>query len=215
MTKREPAIRNQRWTAYSLSAYACSYYSIVETTMFEVSFKIQHDCPYTRFSMKHPDIRIVEWCNNKVHVMEIECPDIETFAGIEGDLNDLLVWKGGKILKKSFLKGDLQVILKTCRCGKISPNVSDIIERNSALLMEPEVYYGGWEEYTVIGFRDGDYKKLFEELGELGPVQILKKQIANEKSLRRHVRNFSQQRLLGAHRETAQLTDGGVGLRLL
>jgi predicted DNA binding protein len=134
--------------------------------------------------MKHPEIRIVEWCNNKTHVMEVECPDIETFTEIEGDLNELLLWKGGKVLKKSFLKGDLQLILKTCRCSKIAPNVSDVIEGNSALVIPPDVYFGGWEEYRVIGFRDSDYKKLFEELSELGPVEILRKRIVAEKSLR-------------------------------
>jgi predicted DNA binding protein len=157
---------------------------VVDPTLFDVTFKIQHDCPYTRFSMKHPEIRIVEWCNNKIHAMEIECPDIETFTRIEKDLNELLLWKGGKVLKKSFLKGDLQLIIKTCRCGKLSSNVADVIEGNSALLMMPEVYFVGWEEYRVIGFRDSDYKRLFEGLGELGPVEVLSKRIANERGLR-------------------------------
>ena len=87
--------------------------------MFEVSFKVQHDCPYTRFTMKHPDVRMIEWCNNKIHVMEVDCPDIETFTRIEPDLSELLLWKGGKVLKKNFLSGNLQLIVKTCRCCKI------------------------------------------------------------------------------------------------
>lgn len=134
--------------------------------------------------MKHPEIRIVEWCNREVHVMEVECPDIETFSRIEKDLNELLIWRGGRVLKKSFLKGDLQLILKTCRCNKISPNVSDVIEANSALAVPPDVYFGGWEEYRVVGFRDSDYKRLFEGLSELGPVEILAKRVVPEKSLK-------------------------------
>jgi predicted DNA binding protein len=116
--------------------------------------------------------------------MEVECPNIEAYSRIEADLNELLLWKGGKVVKKSFLKGDLQLIVKTCRCGKISPNVSDVIEGNSALSVPPEVFFGGWEEYKAIGFRDSDYKKLFEELSELGPVQIVNKRVVPEKSLR-------------------------------
>jgi predicted DNA binding protein len=152
--------------------------------MFEVTFKIQHDCPYTRFSMKNPDVKVIEWCNNRIHVMEIDCPDIETFTRIEKDLSDLLLWKGGKVLKKSFLDRNLQLILKTCRCNKISPNVSDVIERNSCLGIPPDIYYGGWEEYRVIGFRENDYKKMFHELSQLGPVEILEKRVLPEKSLR-------------------------------
>jgi len=152
--------------------------------MFEVSFKVQHDCPYTRFSKKHPEVRLVEWCNNRIHVMEVDCPDIETFTMIEKDLTELLLWKGGKILKKNFLDRNLQLIVKTCRCSKISPNISSIIEKNSCLHIPPESYYGGWEEYRVMGFRESDYRRMFRELGELGPVQILQKKALPEKSLR-------------------------------
>ena len=152
--------------------------------MFEVSFKVQHDCPYTRFTMRHPEVRMVEWCNNRTHVMEIETPDIKTFTMIEQDLQELLSWKGGKILKRNFLEGNLQLILKTCRCGKISPNISDVIERNSCLLIPPEIFSDGWEHYRVIGFREADYKKMFQELTALGPVHILEKKVLPDKSMR-------------------------------
>jgi predicted DNA binding protein len=36
----------------------------------------------------------------------------------------------------------------------------------------------------VIGFREADYKRMFQELSELGPVQILEKKVLPEKSLR-------------------------------
>lgn len=152
--------------------------------MFEVSFKIQHDCPYTRFTMQHPDVRLVEWCNNRIHVMEVDCPDIETFTRIEKDLEALLLWKGGKILKKNFLDRNLQLIVKTCSCSKIASNIADVIERNSCMWMPPEIYFGGWEEYKVIGFRESDYKKLFQKLGELGPIQIVEKKVLPEKRFR-------------------------------
>ena len=152
--------------------------------MFEVTFKIQHDCPYTRFSMKNPDVRVVEWCNNRIHVMEVDCPDIETFTRIEKDLSDLLLWKGGKVLKKNFLDRNLQLILKTCCCSKISPNITDVVEKNSCLEIPPETFHGGWEEYRLIGFRESDYKRMFQELSRLGPVQIIEKKVFPEKSLR-------------------------------
>jgi len=152
--------------------------------MFEVAFKIQHDCPYTRFTVKHPEVRITEWCNNRIHVMEVDVPDIETFTRIEPDLNELLLWKGGRILKKNFLTGNLQLIVKSCRCGKMRLNISDIVERNSCLMIPPEVFYGGWEEYRVVGFRDSDYKKMFQELERIGQVRIVQKRVASEKSIR-------------------------------
>ena len=152
--------------------------------MFEVSFAVQHECPYTRFTVKHPEVRMTEWCNNRIHVMEVDVPDIETFTRIESDLNELLLWKGGRILKKNFLAGNLQLIVKSCRCSKIRPSITEIVERNSCLSVPPEVYYGGWEEYRVIGFRDNDYKKMFQEIEHVGPVKIIQKRIASEKSIR-------------------------------
>jgi predicted DNA binding protein len=152
--------------------------------MFEVVFGVQHDCPYTRFTVKHPEVRMTEWCNNRIHVMEVDVPDIETFTRIEPDLNELLLWKGGRVLKKNFLAGNLQLIVKSCRCSKIRPSVTEIVERNSCLSIPPEVYYGGWEEYRVLGFRENDYKKMFQELEQVGQVRIVQKRIASEKSIR-------------------------------
>ena len=152
--------------------------------MFEVEFKLQHDCPYTRFSMKHPEVRLVEWCNNNIHVAEVDCADIETYTRVEPDLKELLLWKGGRVLKKNFLEGNLQLIVRTCICRKISPNVLGVVEKHSSLIVPPEVYYGGWEEYRVIGFRENDYKLMFEELNRLGPVQIMRKTVIPDRSIR-------------------------------
>jgi len=157
---------------------------MTDSAMFEVDFKLQHDCPYTRFSMKHPEVRLVEWCNNKIHVAEVDCADIETYATVEPFLRELLLWKGSKILKKNFLGGRLQLIVRTCVCRKTSPNILDVVEKHACLIVPPEVYYGGWEEYRVIGFRENDYKLLFEELNRLGPVQILRKRVVPDRSIR-------------------------------
>jgi predicted DNA binding protein len=134
--------------------------------------------------MKNPDVRLVEWCNNRIHVLEVDCPDIETFSRVEKDLNELLIWKGGKVLKKNFLDKNLQLIIKTCRCGKISTNIADVVAKHSFLSMPPEMYYDGWEHYKVVGFREADYKRMFQELSTLGPIQIIEKKVLPEKSLR-------------------------------
>jgi len=152
--------------------------------MFEVSFRVQHECPYVRFSTKHAKVRMVEWCNNKTDVLEIECPDIETFSKIERDLHELLCWRGGKVLKKTFYERDLQVITKTCCDSKISPSISGVIEKNCFLEIPPIVYYDGWEEHRVMGFREGDYKKMFQELNDMGPIEILQKKVVSGKSIR-------------------------------
>ncbi|MCJ7455469.1 helix-turn-helix domain-containing protein [Candidatus Bathyarchaeota archaeon] len=152
--------------------------------MFEVSFRARHECPYVQFSMKHPEVRILEWCNYRIDVLEIACPDIETFSSIGADLQNLLSWKGGKVLRKSFFERNLQVIVKTCRDSKIKTSISGVVEENSCFEIPPTVYHNGWEERRIIGFRESDYKKLFRALNDLGPVEILQKKAIAERSIR-------------------------------
>jgi hypothetical protein len=151
--------------------------------MFEVSFRAQHECPYIHFSVKHPEVKIAEWCNRKTDVLEVDCQSLEEFNKIEPDLQSLLLWKGARILKKTFGERNIQVITKTCRDTKISTTISGVIVRNSCLAIPPVVYHGGWEIHRVIGFREADYKKLFRDLSKLGPVEILGKKLSAEKSI--------------------------------
>jgi len=152
--------------------------------MFEISFRARHECPYVQFSTKHPEVRILEWCNLSTDVLEIACPDIETFTTIGPDLDGLLSWRGGRVLKKNFLERNLQVIVKTCRDSKIKPSISGVVQKNSFLEIPPIVYHDGWEERRVIGFREADYKRLFRGLSSLGQVEILEKKVLAERSIR-------------------------------
>jgi predicted DNA binding protein len=151
--------------------------------MFEVTFKAKHECPYVHFSLKHPDVRIVEWCNRRTDVLEVECNDIETFNRIEPDLQTLLLWKGGRVLRKTFRERNIQVITKTCKDSRISPSVSGIIEKNSFLEVPPVIYHDGWETHKAIGFRDNDFKKLFKDLNNLGSVEVVRKRVYPEASM--------------------------------
>jgi len=172
----------RRMPAEALSVKFIPYLWMIR--MFEIHFRAQHDCPYVVFSMKHPDVRMVGWCNDRTDVLEIECPDIETYTRIEPDLEELCAWGGSKVLKKTFGKRNLQVVMKTCRCSKIPTNITETLEKNSCLSIPPDVYYGGWEEHRIVGFRETDYKKLFQDLSKIGPVQILEKKVIPERSIR-------------------------------
>jgi hypothetical protein len=59
-----------------------------------------------------------------------------------------------------------------------------VVEKNSCLVIPPVTYYGGWEHYRVIGFRESDYKKMFQDLNRLGPVEIMQKRLVPGKSIR-------------------------------
>jgi hypothetical protein len=151
--------------------------------MFELTFRAKHECPYLHFSERHPEVRIAQWCNRKIDVLEVECGDIETFNRIGPDLQNLLLWKGARILRKTFGAKNIQVITKTCRDTRIFPSISGVVERNSCLEIQPVTYVGGWENHKTVGFREGDYKKLFKDLQNLGPAEVLNKRVYPEKSM--------------------------------
>jgi len=151
--------------------------------LFEVVFKAKHECPYIRFSEKNPEVKIAQWCNRRVDVLEIECRDIETFSRIGPSLRGLLLWKGGRILSESFGEKNIQVITKTCRDSHIKPSISGVVEKNSCLEIPPVVYSGGWETHKTIGFREVDFTNLFKGLERLGPVEVLNKRVYQEKSM--------------------------------
>jgi predicted DNA binding protein len=151
--------------------------------LFEVTFKAKHDCPYVRFSAKYPDVKIAQWCNRKVDVLEVECGDIETFNRIGPSLRGLVLWKGGRVLSESFGDRNIQVITKTCRDFHLAPSISSVVEKHSFLSIQPVVYGDGWETHKTIGFREADFKNLFRALEKLGPVEVLSKRVYPEKSL--------------------------------
>jgi predicted DNA binding protein len=151
--------------------------------MFEVMFRARHDCPYVRFSTAHPEVKVVEWCNGSTDVLEIECPEREAYSRIKPDLMRLLLWRGGKIVKKTFGPRNVQIITKTCR-DRCSPSINAIVEKNSCLRIPPVITHGGWEKHKVLGFKESDYKHLFKDLHDLeGKVEILSKKILLEKSI--------------------------------
>jgi len=152
--------------------------------MFEVSFRAQYDSPYLRFSARHPEVTIAQWCNRRTDVFEIDSGSVEAFSKVDPDLRNLLRWKGSRILKKTFVNPNIQVVATSCRDGKISTSIGGVILKNACISIPPIVYNAGWESHRVVGFRDNDYKKLFRDLSKLGLVTILWKSMNTEKSMR-------------------------------
>jgi predicted DNA binding protein len=152
--------------------------------MFEVLFRGQDDCPYLRFSVRHPRVTIAQWCNWRADVFEIQLGSPEEFAKIEPDLRNLLRRKGARILRKTFIKPNVQIVTTSCRDELIPRSIGAVILRNFCFGIPPIVYSAGWESRRVVGFREIDYKRLFHGLSKLGPVEVLRKTLDTEKGMK-------------------------------
>jgi predicted DNA binding protein len=155
-------------------------------THYEVAFKLQHEkCPYNAFSKTHPSVVISHWCNWSRDVLEIAHSAIQTDPKINRDLQELTRALGSKIIRKSYAKSNLQVVLFHCACDKIPPPTLPTIEKRNCLELQPTIYTEGWEWYRVIAFSDRDLRNLFKDLdSNCETVQVVSRRSISDESVR-------------------------------
>jgi predicted DNA binding protein len=152
-------------------------------THYEVAFKLQHDCPYNSFSIKHPAVVISHWCNWSRDVLEIGHRNLQDIAVKKG-INELLKELGTRILRRTHATANLQVVLQHCACDKLPPPTLPVIERRNCLELQPAVYTGGWEYYRVVAFSERDLKNLFKDLDKHCKVEVGSRRTISDESVR-------------------------------
>jgi predicted DNA binding protein len=153
-------------------------------THYEVAFKLQHDCPYNEFSKLHPSVIISHWCNWSKDVLEIGHRDLQNDSRAKLDIQNLTKSLGAKIIRRSYAKSSLQVVLMHCACDKIPPPNLPAIEKRNCLEIQPAVYSEGWEWYRIIAFSERDLKNLFKDLDEYCTVEITSRRSISDESVR-------------------------------
>jgi predicted DNA binding protein len=132
-------------------------------TLYEIGFKIQHDCPYNDLSRRHPEALIAIWCNWQKHVMEIHCKDLDLFQSIQEDLKNHESSLGGQIVRKAFSETNVQLVLQSCGCDSKN-NITQLLDEHNCLEIQPTIYTGGWEQYRITAFNQKDIKSFFDTL---------------------------------------------------
>lgn len=153
-------------------------------THYEVAFKLQHDCPYNAFSKKHPSVVISHWCNWSRDVLEIAHRDLQNDSGMKSDLQELTKSLGTKIIRRSYAKSNLQVVLMHCACDSIPPPTQPVIEKRNCLELQPAIYSEGWEWYRVIAFSERDLKNLFKDLDDYCDIEMISRRSISDQSVR-------------------------------
>jgi predicted DNA binding protein len=153
-------------------------------TLYEMEFRLQHDCPYNDLTRRHPKAVIALWCNWSKHVMEISCDDLDVFQGIQDDLGNIEKLLKTKIIRKAFSGTNAQIILQECGCGLQSKDVGSIIIKHNCLEMVPELYHEGWEFYRIVAFSQKDVRNLFDELEKFATVEIISRKSVEDHSVR-------------------------------
>src|SRR5947199_6643842 len=162
-------------------------------THYDVSFRLQHDCPYNSFSRRHPEVVISHWCNLSRDVLEISHRNVKT-GTVQRSIRVLVKELGTRVLRRSYTTANLQVVLQRCACSRIPPPHGAGIsahEEKGALMskaiflgLEPSVYTEGWEWYDIIAFSERDLKNLFRDLEETCKVEVTSRRTISDESVR-------------------------------
>jgi predicted DNA binding protein len=155
-------------------------------TVYEIAYKLQHDCPYNDISRNLPELTFAHCCNRDRDVVEIswEDDDFSDFEDLHKNLRSLERALSVKILRKSFGERSAQMVIQSCHCSEISRSVSPLIEKYNSLAMQPIFYKHGWEWYRILAFRQKDIKSLFNELEEFTNAQIISRRTIEGTSVR-------------------------------
>jgi predicted DNA binding protein len=148
-------------------------------TYYELTFKLQHDCPYCDFSKGHPSAVISHWCNWSRDVLEITHRDLAS-AKIQQAIRAMLKSIDSKVRRTTRAISNFQVVLQHCACDKLPPPTLPTIEKRNCLNLQPMVYTGGWEWYHVVAFSDRDIRSLFKDLEKHCTIEVTSRRAISE-----------------------------------
>jgi predicted DNA binding protein len=145
-------------------------------SLYEASFRVQHECPYREISEHHPDLTIREWYLSDCQVIEITSPNAPTDELLE------TIDRLGTILHQSVGDSGLHVVTQSCLCS-LEDSIIERFEEYNCLYQPPTVHRHGWEHYTVIAFDESDVRALLRDLEADRDVEVLSKTAITEQQI--------------------------------
>ncbi len=130
--------------------------------VFELEFKIRHNCRFADFSVRNPLAGIHKWRIKNHEIIEVfsrdgtENPDaFKDACALDGIID--------------YVRDEYQshLISKSIPCG-VDSIIDDCSSELDILHVAPASYYGGWEYHRVIAFRQEDITKLIEKFHDCG-----------------------------------------------
>ncbi len=138
--------------------------------LFEVVFKVSHDCPFGNISRKFPSLKMFVWCNREHEVIEMIVENREAYSAVMEAISEL-----PGLIEESSDQHDIHLVTKKCYCTTEN-SVGKNIDELNLLHVLPVAYEEGWEYYRVIAFRHEDLEKLLQRLEEMAfSVEVLRK----------------------------------------
>lgn len=140
-------------------------------TMYEISVKFQHHCPYSDLSRKFPEARLLLWDNLQREFLDARSTAKKDWPKMSRALESLAKDKGSRVLRRISDGRSFQLMIMTCACER-SGTTLDWVMESDCLFVPPIEFAGGWETYHVIGFDRGAAGRLLAKFGSKGKAEI-------------------------------------------
>jgi predicted DNA binding protein len=138
--------------------------------LYEITFRISHDCPFGNISRKLQSLKMFAWCNRKHDVIEFIVREQEDYPALMKEISNLC-----GVVSKISDRGKVHLVTKNCSCNPDNSVVGNIDAANLLQIM-PTIYKHGWEYYRVIAFRHEDVENFLQRIQEKGfQFEILSK----------------------------------------
>ncbi|MDG6910229.1 MAG: helix-turn-helix domain-containing protein [Nitrososphaerota archaeon] len=151
--------------------------------LLEVRIKLQHDCPYTRFTKALPQAELLHWCSRERDVLEVTSSDADP-SELDESLRRLLKELGAKAVREVPLGQKGRLIVQRHNYSSMRQNVNAVIEQHNCMEVQPTVYKGGYEWYRIIAFDNKDLVRFFGALARWADVDVVSKEVLSERSAR-------------------------------
>lgn len=144
--------------------------------MYEASFELRHECPYREFSEQFPDVTVREWHHNDCQLLEVT-----SATAAEGELR-AEIDEIGEIMHATSGADGMYVVARSCKCP-IDGSVLETFQDYNCIHLPPTVYTQGWEQYSVLGFAEGDIRALLQALDGAREIDVISKTAIEEQQL--------------------------------
>jgi predicted DNA binding protein len=165
-------------------------------TRYEMTLRVEHDCPYTRFSQNIPNAVTTHWCSNDKDVLEISTPPEVSASQLEKQVAALVSNLGAKIIRNIPINLNRRIIVYNHRFSSMRQNVNEIIERCNCVEIQPTTYREGSEWYRIVAFSDVDVLALYEILSKIANVRTISQDVHPDSSIKSSIM-ISSTSLLG------------------
>lgn len=151
--------------------------------LFEVRFRLQHDCPYTRFTKASPDVQVQHWCSRETDVLEFTHAGVNQ-AEMDSKLHRLEKDLGSRHVRRMTIDEDRSLVVQKHSYSSMKQNVNAVIEEHNCMEVQPTLYREGYEWYRVLAFSHPDLTRLFGALSKWADIEVVSKERLSERSAR-------------------------------